>query len=439
MIDFSNEGVWNMVQWMRIALLVGILGLAVVLPAEPLAGSFSDELDADLYDCTLVLHPAAQLAENNAVNLTLEAGQKKDALHLTITKRLDIEATVNGHVTHLAPVGSLVQPGTAYHLIVMRRGNWLGLLHDQTFLFRGEVPRASGNQAVETAGSGWTVDDPHIQRLEPVRFADDFMRKADEPGAWSMQRGQWALQSAWDNDPKGNNDRFANAAFSQNPFAWAGRNPQGSALCTVGRPYWEDYTVTTALQPGADGAAGLMVNMPDATNGYLVRWSPANDHGAQGDRLALLRVDDGNTTVIAENRGGYIPGLWYKLTVVSTLDDLQVLVDGRPRLAIKNPWPCRGGIGLYTEGANGAIFNDVVVNGRRVKTEQIAENQLARVKQRFQDDPNGMQSWAMRQDWLRFSETVPDQLKFRSDVFGDHWVTLTVRPLTAKPVNCGWC
>ncbi len=91
-------------------------------------------------------------------------------------------------------------------------------------------------------------------------------------------------------DPKGNADRFANLIYSQNPFAWAGRSAAGAgALCTVGKAFWEDYTFTTAVQPGADGAAGVMVNMPDAAQGYLVRWSPANDRGAQGDRLTLAQ------------------------------------------------------------------------------------------------------------------------------------------------------
>ncbi len=429
-----------MAQWMRIGLLVGVLGLAALAwagnaPAPgALAGQFSDELSGELYDCSFVLHPAAQLAEKSAVTLTLETGDNKDGLRLRITRdSIGINATVNGRETLLPPVEAKVQPGMPYPLLLMRRGNWLGLLHERTFLFRGEVPRPSGSQGGVVADAGWTVDDPTVQTLEPIRFSDDFMRKADEnaAGAWTALRGEWALKSAWDDDPKGNDKRFDQADYSQNPFAWAGRSSNGSALCTTGKPYWEDYTLSVAVQPGADGAAGVMVNMPDATSGYLVRWTPANDHRAQGDAIALLKVEGDKSTVLAEDHGGYVPGQWYQLTVISSPDGVQVLVDGRRRLSEKNLWPFRGGIGLYTEGSQGAVFNDVVVNGRRVNADHLEENRLERIREKFSEDKGGMQAWAARSDWIAFPGE-PSQLSYRCDLFGDHWMTITVRPFSSK-------
>lgn len=274
-----------MAQWMRISLLVSVLGLAVLAWASDtpatgsLAGQFSDELNNELYDCSFVLHPAAQLAEKSAVTLTLEAGDNKEGLHLRITRdAIDLHATVNGHDTRLAPVEAKVQPGTPYHLLLMRRGSWLGLLHEQTFLFRGEVPRPGGSLGGYVADAGWTVD-AEAKSLVPVYFTDDFMRKSDvnAAGKWTVQRGEWALKSAWDDDPKGNSKCFDQADYSQNPFAWAGRNPNGSALCTTGELSWDDYRYSVAVQPGANGAVGVMVNMPDAGSGYLVRRTPAND------------------------------------------------------------------------------------------------------------------------------------------------------------------
>lgn len=422
-----------MAQRMRIWLMVGILVIAGMAWAGSTTGLFSDELSADLYDCTATLNPAATLSDKSSVTFTLEAGDGKDALRVAVTRQtIKVDVVADGHATHFDPAPSQVNPGTPYHLTILRRGNWLGLLHDQTFLFRGEVPRPTGSQAGFVAETGWSMEEPEVQRLEPVRFADDFMRTADEPGNWVTQRGQWGLQSAWDNDPKGNSSRFANVSYSQNPFAWAGRNPDGSALCTTGKAFWEDYTMSVAMQAGAGSAAGLMVNMPDTTSGYLVRWSPANDHGAQGDRLALLKVADGKTTLVAEDKGGYIPGQWYKLTVVSSFDGLQVLVDNRLRLTAKDVTPWRGGVGLYAEGKNGAVYDDVIVNGRRVKTDIIAESQMMRINQRFQDDHNGMQKWSTRNnDWTSFPGS-PSQLLNRAEYLGDHWMTLTVRPFNSK-------
>ncbi len=421
---------------MRICLLMGLMlcaGMTLAV-AAPLAGQFSDELRSDRYDCVLVLHPEAQLSAHSAVTLTLEAGEGGDALRLRLTRQdLALQATVNGQVTRLAPVASGVQPGMDYQLTVLRRGAWLGLLHAQRLLFRGQVPRAKGALGGCVAGPGWTVAEPRVRHPEPVAFADNFMRTADEPGSWSVRRGTWRLQSAWDTDPKGNYHRFENAMYGQNPFAWAGRSSTAgtSALCTAGKAFWEDYTFTTAVQPGTGGAAGVMVNMPDAAHGYLVRMSPANDHSAGGDRLSLFRVDGETRTLITEDRGGYVPGQWIKLTVISTLSGLQVLVDGRRRLSTRAVSPWRGGVGLYTEGPNGAVFNNVTVYGSTLHADLLREQQQEHIQQRFLDDTNGMEDWAVRKDWDIFPGQ-PDQLLYRNELYGDQWMTLTVRPFTSK-------
>jgi len=262
----------------------------------------------------------------------------------------------------------------------------------------------------------------------PVAFADDFMRTAENTGDWAVQRGKWALQSAWDTVPIGNYYRFDAADYAQNPFAWVGCSTPGeSALCTTGKVFWEDYTFSVAVQPAANGAVGVMVNMPDTAHGYLVRWSPANDQGTQGDRLTLLCVAEGKTTVVAEDRGGYIPGQWYQLAVVSAPDRVQVLVDGLERLTAAKVSPARGGIGLYAEGPNGAVFDNVTVYGRTLKKDLISEAQQARIIQRFKDDRNGMQDWAARNDWIRPSDASTMQY-YRTDVYGDHWLVVSISP-----------
>jgi len=425
-----------MAQWMRIVFVVCVLGVAGWALADPPANSFSNELDKTLYDCTFVVTPPAPLPDEGGVTLTLEAGTGTDAVQLAVrAQSLQLEAVVNGKASHFAPMPLHLQPGTPYPLTVLRRGDWLGILHNKTFLFRGTVPRPAGDQGEVVATAGWTVDDPEVQPLEPVVFADNFMRTSDVPGEWRVRSGKWALQSAWDFDPKGNADRFANIEYSQNPFAWTGRNPHGAALCTAGKAFWENYTFSVAVQPGAGGAAGVMVNLANPgdanSDGYLVRWSPANDHGPQGDRLTLSQVKQGATTVIAESRGGYIPNQWYKLTVISTLDGLRVLVDGEPRLEAKNVWPWRGGVGLYAEGKNGAVFDDVTVYGNTINKTLLEERQQAHINERFQRDQNGMQSWATRNEWTMFPGE-PNRLLYDADCYGNQWMALNVRPFKGK-------
>lgn len=420
-------------RWTRVLLLaVCVFWLLSAALADTPSGVFSEELDTDLYDCTLAVTPPVKTSSTSAVRLDLESGDTREYTRISITNQLISVDLVNRRKK--TPYGQVkidLHSGTPAHFTILRRGAWLALLQEQTIIFRGEVPRLPGTQASIEVDRGWSVDEPHVQRLEPVAFSDNFMRTTDEPGNWTTQRGEWALQSAWDRDPKGNANRFANIIYSQNPFAWSGRSAQGSALCTAGKAFWEDYTMNVALCAGADGAAGVMVNMPDTTSGYLVRWSPANDRRADGDRIALFKVADGKSTLLCEERGGYVPEQWYKLSIISTLNGLQVLVDDQPRLTAKDVTPWRGGVGLYTEGKNGAIFDDVTVYGHTLKKDIIAENQLSRINQRYQDDHNGMQEWAARSEWLPFPGS-PSQLVHRWEFFGDHWMVLNVRPFNSK-------
>jgi len=425
-----------MVRWLRISIFFAALLLFTAAQAADSAKNiFSEELDSELYDCTLAVTPDKTATASSAIRLDLEKGNGKRYIRVAVTKQRITVYSMNGNRKTVSGQCDCLLPGdVTSKLAVLRRGATLALSFNGSILYRGDVPRAPGAQGQLEADNGWMVDGPRVLHLDPVAFSDNFMRTADanEAGNWTIQRGEWALQSAWDRDPKGNAHRFDNIIYSQNPFAWAGRSAAGaSALCTVGKAFWEDYTFTVAVRPGVESAAGVMVNMADATHGYLIRWSPANDHSAQGDRIVLCSIDGDKTTVVAEDRGGYIPEQWYRLSVSSSLDGLKVLVDGCPRLSLKAVAPWRGGIGLYTEGVNGAVFNDVTVYGHSLKTDLLTESQQRHINQRYQDDKNGMQEWAARSDWTAFPSS-PTQLLYRCDVYGDHWLVLTVRPFAGK-------
>jgi hypothetical protein len=421
---------WKSVHGWRLILFIGCLGIgSAALSAEP-PGAFSDEVGTDLYDCTLTVTPAAKRATASAVRLVLdwEDGSTYTALTLT-TAQLAIASVKHGKHTLYGKLALASQPQAAVTFTVLRRGDWLGVVVDGKLLFRGQVPRVLGSQAGVIAEKGWSVDDAQIQRLEPVVFADNFMRTAEESGGWTLVRGQWGLKSAWDADPKGNSNRFSNIIYSQNPFAWVGRAAQGSALCMAGKAFWEDYTFSTAVYPSAHGASGMLVNLQSPTEGLLIRWSSALER-TTGDKLEAILLKEGTATVLATDRGGFIPRQWYRMTVVSGLQGVQVLIDGRTRLTLPDVTPWRGGVGLYAEGADGVIFDDVAVYGRTLKKDLIFETQLAQVNDRFEVDKNGMQEWsAPRSDWAA-APAAPSYFAYRRDVYGDHWVSLAAKPVS---------
>lgn len=430
-----------MLQWRQLLFLTAMLSLALVSHAASVAGKFSSDLDSDHYDCIVSLTPSPTLAETRAVHVILEWGVDKAYSEIVISKqRITLLAQAKGKATTIGQVPSGVVPGSPYELTIVRRGTTIGLMHGATLIYRGAMPRPKGADAGITADKGWSVTDTRIQRLEPVVFADDFMRSEEENGPWAVQSGKWALQSAWDKIPHGNSKRFANTVFSQNPFAWIGMSDQGQpAVCTTGNAFWEDYTMTLALNPGADGAAGVFFNMTDEKNdladekkGLLVRWTPANASGADGNKLTLYQIVNNTRTEIKSDAGGFVPGQWYKLSIVSSLAGVQVAIDGRTRLVADNVTPWRGSVGLYAEGDDGAVFDDVTVYGHSLNTDLLLETKQTQVGQRFMDDDNGMKEWAQSQQggWLYTSGTVPNFRWYQSDLYGDHqWMSLTVTPI----------
>ncbi len=389
---------------------------------------FCDELPVDRYDCMLTLR-AANTPANSTVDLTLEDNARGNHLRLLIAAQaITLDHFANKKVRRIARVNNAVSPGATLRLFVLRRDKQLWLLRDDAVLFHGEVPRSLGAAAV-VAGAGWRVLDARIQPLEPVVFADNFMRTADESGGWALTRGTWRLQSAWDNDPKGAGERFRNVTYAQNPFAWVGRAGAKAAWCTVGKSFWEDYTASASVQPG-DGAVGLAVNVSGTGTGVLARWTAAGD-GGEGE-LCLCRVNDGVETVLARAAGGYLPGQWYRLAITTTLNDVSVSIDGRERLSIRDVTPRRGCVGLYTAGS--ATFDDITVYGREVKTDLLTEHRQARFNQRFQQDDAAMADWASaRRDWVEYPG-MPGMWLHRWDFYGDAWLSLT---LHARPAGAG--
>ena len=420
------------------------LYLAGLVQAAAIPGELGDRLETDRYDCSLELTPAKSLGSTAAVRVVLEATAANASISVVITKasiaifderggaRKSLVATVTD---------TGITPGAPYRLTIMRREGTLGLLRDNTLLYRGAVPRGPGDLAGVTMDRGWTqISPPSIQRLEPVHFEDDFMRADATQGLWIPQSGTWALQSAWDNIAIGNGDAAENAAigYGQNPFALVGSANVGPAITTAGDPFWEDYTFSVAVQPGKDTGLGMLVNMTDAHNGLLVRWTSVIDHTNPG-RLTLQRFVDGKATdLIADSPGGFMPRQWYKLTVISSLTGVQILVDGVARITQRNLTPWRGGIGLYAEEAAGVVFDDVKVFGRTFDADLLFEAQQTNLSKRFEIDQGGMATWANPNSAWLAAAGLPGHYWYGHDVFGEQqWLVLTVRP-KAMPTGEIW-
>jgi hypothetical protein len=376
---------------LRFFAIIWVLSLAVFSFAEP-AGQFSDSTGNGDYNCKLTLLSAPNITEKSAVKLILEWKDDRNYTQISLTSNTLIFTTViDGISKKVGETPVAVIAGKPYQLTLLRRENKFFLVNDDKFSYSLDIAHG-GEIAAVTADEGWTVENSDIEQQEPVVFTDDFMRTTEETGQWSIQSGDWALQSGWDRI-KVHTAQFASVKRASNPFAWAGRKIVGGAYCTTGNPNWENYTFSVSICPN-DRAAGLLFNMSDPHNGMLVKWTPVVN-GA--DRLSLCKFENGIVTEIRGVPGGFLPGQWYKISVVSNFGVIQVNIDGQERLKLFNigQFPTVGlpksahtkiwcgGVGLYTEGAMGATFDDVSVYGAGVDQNMIADIREARSVDRF--------------------------------------------------------
>ncbi len=407
------------------SLLCLLLFTVTTIAAPP--GSFSNQLTTDKYNLSVTL----QHEVNVTGGVLLYFEWKDDANYLRLSATADRYTIdeVKDNITRTIGSGKwTIAPTTPFAFSIMRRGTILSLERSEAILWRGDNAKLPGKEAGILLDASWTATDNRIQRISAVDFADNFMRKPDEPDLWKVQSGKWALQSAWDTDPHGNasKDYFSN--FAANPFAWIGNNPDGTALCTTGNSFWEDYTMTVAVHPMQGSVVGVTFNMSDEKNGLLLRWTAANDRSPTGNTLGLYRMDNGLLTALKEVKGGFFPERWSRIAVESKPIGARVFIDGQLLIDIPGVTPWRGSVGLYTEGAAGAVFDDLTVYGTSLNTDIKSELALEKITEKFSVDNAGhLQKWSAPKDWIP-NATMPSYKVYRLDITGEQWISATMTP-----------
>lgn len=182
------------------------------------------------------------------------------------------------------------------------------------------------------------------QRIGPLVFADDFMHGDGELGEWRPQTGTWTVHA------------LQNPIRSANPFSLLGTGDD--ALIRVGQWFWRNYRLTCSAHPLKGSAFGLSLCRQDNGQSYDLRWSIAGEAAV----LELSRNSRGERRSLARRELPFRPESWVQLAV-SQLDGLLVVtVDGHETFRVLDPQPLLGGgIGLWTSGGEGTVFDDVTV------------------------------------------------------------------------------
>ncbi|MFQ5808433.1 MAG: hypothetical protein ACE5JM_02340 [Armatimonadota bacterium] len=270
----------------------------------------------------------------------------------------------NGHVqfvrVHDGEIADIGRGGTiaitsGEHLLSLRRRSWrMSLVWDNTVVCSAYDSALSGGK-VGYAVTGMQVADVFVQVVPPLLWTDDFMRPASATSPWETISGTWQQKEL-----RTEGRREEDPARSANAFCYHGSSDAGPALTIVGQAqqywFWDDYSYSVAVK-SAGGPAGAVFLYHDADNYLLLRCGPEAD--PEGAQTQLISVLDGAQTVLAERPGGIVPEQWYTLRVSVADGRIEAFLDDRPVLTAKTDAPGQGQIGLYTEGEQGAYFDDV--------------------------------------------------------------------------------
>jgi len=229
-----------------------------------------------------------------------------------------------------------------------------------------------GLVAVDAATSA-PAEEPVVQPLSELNFADGFMRTQDELDLtkwklWRLAGGKWKVHSVQENVelvdvarlPQG---RRPQAERSPNPFSLSGF-ADGSGVFWTGEWFWSDYRAGVSVRNRGAKAVGLAFNIAGPQDMFLVRWENATPV-LQATPVELVRVRGGQRTVLGKTWVNGQLDQWFNIGVRTCGTRIQVLLDGAVIMDLTHPESIGGGVGLYVEGGDEehqAFFDDVSVH-----------------------------------------------------------------------------
>lgn len=307
---------------------------------------------------------------------------------------------------------------TGTKLVVQWRKGKLTVLYDGRVVLQQEnLGELEGSVALQSSGD-MTFAEAKLQPVEPVYFADDFMRMSNSDAhSWEVARGEWKVNSA------PNPVRVANA------FTYSAKGEQ--ALSLAGRWFWNDYTVSAAVRPLKRGEVGLVAYYQDEKNYLLFKWLGGVARGQwRGKEKQLWRVLNGQATMMASAPGGYRANQWYRIAAGVKDGVFQAAIDDQIILQKATNLFGQGRAGLYENGSN-TVFDDVFIYGHdnREAAEAIRKSLIS---PQFTKEES-MSNWAkVKNEWRSVNKDGTQIFWHRGTYFGDHQVTAKVSNLASN-------
>ncbi|MGD8237506.1 MAG: hypothetical protein PVH68_03050 [Armatimonadota bacterium] len=337
--------------------------------AQPLPGEFvwlEQQEDSFTLLVTLNAGPDASAA---TAQILFNYHDERNHYEVTLANGLVQFVRVHdGEITDIGRGQTIAITG-GEHLLSLRRRSWrMSLIWDNAVVCSAYDSTLSGGK-VGYAATGMEVADAFVQVVPPLLWTDDFMRSANATSPWEAISGTWQQKEL-----RTESRREEDPTRSPNAFCYHGSSDGGQALTIVGQAqqywFWDDYSYSVAVK-SQGGPAGAVFLYHDADNYLLFRCGPEAD--PEGARTQLISVVDGAQAVLAKAPGGIVPEQWYTLRVNVADGHIEAFLDDRPVLTAQTDALGQGQIGLYTEGEQGAYFDDVWTESWTVFRDDFAE------------------------------------------------------------------
>ncbi len=164
-----------------------------------------------------------------------------------------------------------------------------------------------------------------------------------------------------------------------------------STSILAGYRFWSDYIFSAAAKCLGQGEFGLIFYRQDEQNYYLFKWAERG--------LALTKVTEGHALTLAEHRGAFAPGQYYRLEVSVRGASIAASVDGVVVCTARDEELLWGEVGLYAAKSLGVHFDDVKVTDAGLRDPPSDGAPAARLGELFTTDEY-MKEWAAREtEW----------------------------------------
>ncbi|HEY0072547.1 MAG TPA: PA14 domain-containing protein [Abditibacteriaceae bacterium] len=306
-------------------------------------------------------------------------------------------------------------------LVVQWREGKLAVLYNNRVLLRQENLGTLEGAVALRPSAEFVFADTQFQPIEPLYFADDFMRMGNqEVKEWEGVQGQWKVQSA------------ANPARVANAFTYSGQaEPNKPALALAGRWFWSDYTLSTAVRPMQSGEVGLVTYYQDPNNYLLFKWLGGVGQGRwRGKEKQLWRVWQGQPMIIASAPGGYRANQWYRLDASMENGVFKAAIDEQIVLQKQVDLFGQGRAGLYENGG-AALFDDVFAWSHDNRTAADAIRKTSITPQFTKEE--SMSNWAgVKAQWQGGEKGGLYTFWNRGVFWGDHQIKAKVAGLAVN-------